>query len=226
LGDPRQTWYDVSLVDGYTLPAVIVPSQQGGSCVTTNCAISLNSCPTNEAGIGDLRVIRNGRTVQCLSPCKKWNSPAPFGSGLPESQAPGVNMCCPTPPISVEQCRAGPIVQTQFVKLVHSQCPSAYGYAYDDVNGLHNCPNNVDFTVTFCGGATAASLKTTKKLAVPKNNKPANNKPANNKPANNKPANKKPANTKPAAKPNKTTPKKVDPKKAAPKKADPKKKKN
>lgn len=69
-GDPGDVWYDVSLVDGYSLPAEIVPSVQVGSCVTTNCHISLASCPTNEDHVGDLRLVRNGRTIKCLAPCK------------------------------------------------------------------------------------------------------------------------------------------------------------
>lgn len=72
-GDPGDVWYDVSLVDGYSLPAEIVPSVQVGSCVTTHCDLSLDHCPTNENYVGDLRLIRNGRTIKCLAPCKsKW----------------------------------------------------------------------------------------------------------------------------------------------------------
>lgn len=69
-GNGQDVWYDISLVDGYSLAAEIVPSVQQGSCTTTRCAVSLGSCPTNENDVGDLRVIKNGQTVQCLSPCK------------------------------------------------------------------------------------------------------------------------------------------------------------
>lgn len=70
VGDSGDVWYDVSLVDGYSLPAEIVPSVQVGSCVTTHCDISLAACPINEDFVGDLRLIRNGRTIKCLAPCK------------------------------------------------------------------------------------------------------------------------------------------------------------
>ncbi len=46
----------------------IVPRgvNQGG-CVPTTCSMSLDACPTNEVlGLGDLRVIKNGKTVACL----------------------------------------------------------------------------------------------------------------------------------------------------------------
>jgi len=93
LGDPGDVWYDVSLVDGYSLPAEIIPSVQVGSCVTTDCHISLNDCPQNEIEVGDLRLVRNGRTIKCLAPCKKWNYPHPYGLGMDELIAPGKYFC-------------------------------------------------------------------------------------------------------------------------------------
>ncbi|KAG4078478.1 hypothetical protein HA402_009190 [Bradysia odoriphaga] len=143
-------WYDVSLVDGYSLPMEIIPSRQQGSCVTTNCAMSLNSCPTNENSVGDLRVIQNGRVVQCLAPCKKWNFPGPYGLGQSEQLFTGQQFCCPTPPMSPEQCRAGQVIRTQYVNLIHRDCPTAYSYAYDDEAGLHNCPNPTNFDIIIC----------------------------------------------------------------------------
>lgn len=116
----------------------------------TRCGVSLNACPTGENSVGDLGVYRNGQRIQCLAPCKRWNFPPPFGLGNPESNEPGLHFCCPTPPISPEDCRRGPVVNTQYVNLIHRDCPSAYSYAYDDEAGLHNCPNDVSFDVTFC----------------------------------------------------------------------------
>ncbi|XP_021955579.1 glucan endo-1,3-beta-glucosidase [Folsomia candida] len=149
-GAADSVWYDVSLVDGYSLPAEIVPSRQGGSCVTTHCSMSLDACPSGENHVGDLRVWKGGRVAMCLAPCKKWNYPSPYGLGKSENIEPGQHLCCPTPPVSPESCRNGIVVQTQYVNLIHKTCPSAYSYAYDDEAGLHNCPNDVSFTVTFC----------------------------------------------------------------------------
>ena len=105
--------------------------------MTTDCALHFNQCPTNEKnGMGDLRVFRNGQGVACLSPCKKWNYPPPYGFGRDEMDHPGVMLCCPTPPIWPETCRAGLVVDTDFVNLVHRNCPSAYAYSYDDDAGL------------------------------------------------------------------------------------------
>jgi hypothetical protein len=147
-----QSWYDISLVDGYSQPVSIRPSRPDtGSCVYTDCRINLNSCPTNEKnGLGNLKVTKSGQLVACLSPCKRWNYPPPYGFGKNEHEKPGVYMCCPTPPITPQQCSAGLVVQTNYVREVRSNCPSAYSYAYDDKAGLHNCPGDTSFDVTFC----------------------------------------------------------------------------
>lgn len=151
LSDPGTPYYDISLVDGYSIPIRITPSQIGGACVETVCSVSVDNCPQNEIdGLGDLRVSKNGKYVMCLSPCKKWNYPAPYGMGQPEDVEPGLHMCCPTPPIEPDDCRSGDVVRTEYVNLIHSACPSAYSYAYDDEAGLHDCPSGTSFAVTFC----------------------------------------------------------------------------
>ena len=80
----------------------------------------------------------------------EWNYPSPFGMGRNEREEPGQSFCCPTPPVSPQQCRNGIVIQTKYVALIHRDCPTAYSYAYDDDAGLHNCPNNANFKVTFC----------------------------------------------------------------------------
>jgi Thaumatin family len=152
LGSGTRPYYDISLVDGYTLSAKVTPStSDGGRCTATSCAMAFASCPRDEIlGIGDLRVVKNSQTVQCLSPCKKWNSPPPYGMGKPERQQPGEQLCCPHPPVTPGQCQAGPIEQTKYVALVRGQCPSAYSYSFDDKGGSHDCPPGTSFEVVFC----------------------------------------------------------------------------
>lgn len=75
LSDSRAAWYDVSLVDGYSIPAEIVPSREDNTCTRTHCAVTFSNCPQNENHVGDLRLEKNNRIVSCLSPCKKWNWP-------------------------------------------------------------------------------------------------------------------------------------------------------
>lgn len=67
-----------------------------------------------------------------------------------EQEGVGLDFCCPTPPVSVEQCRKGKVVRSKYVDLIHRTCPSAYSYAYDDEAGLHNCPNPTSFVVNIC----------------------------------------------------------------------------
>lgn len=150
LDSTDQSWYNISLVDGYSLPVEIKPrGEESGSCITTECKISLAECPQNETqDLGDLRVFNNGNAVQCLAPCKKWNYPSPYGLGKPETEAPGVDLCCPYD--DVERCRTGIVAQTNYVQTVHSLCPTAYSYAYDDEAGLHSCLTQESFDVTLC----------------------------------------------------------------------------
>lgn len=110
-GGAYQTWYNLSQVDGYTLPFKVVPTGDGagtGNCVTSDCSgLTLDKCPGNEdLGNGviggyanqDLRVRdSSGNVIGCMAPCKKWNYPAPWGLGKPENADPGLHMCCPTP---------------------------------------------------------------------------------------------------------------------------------
>ena len=184
VGGVDATWYNLSQVDGYTLPFKVVPRGSGaetGSCVTSDCSgLSLDLCPASEdlsggglysqyAGL-DLRVFDgNGKVIACMSPCKKWNYPSPWGLGRPESEDPGLHMCCPTPidpAVNPGQCTpqnqcmtsqacSDPgdpvsVVHTRYVQTMRSMCPSAYSYAYDDHAGLHACPSETSFEVVFC----------------------------------------------------------------------------
>merc|ERR1711894_684215 len=57
----------------------------------------------------------------------------------------------PTPPVSPDQCRAGPVKTADFTKLIHAKCPHVYAFAYDDGVGLQVCPSTTVYTWTlFC----------------------------------------------------------------------------
>lgn len=157
IGSAEATYYNLSLVDGYTLPFAVNPVGAGagtGSCIASDCSmLTLDECPAEEdlgdGTIVDLRLPAGG----CLSPCKAWHLPPPYGLGRPESEEPGLHLCCPAP-FTPEACRdAGDplgVVHTDFVALVHARCPTAYAYSYDDAAGLHACPANAGFEVVFC----------------------------------------------------------------------------
>jgi hypothetical protein len=174
IASSQATFYNLSLVDGYTLPFAVTPIGAGagvGSCTPSDCSmLTLDACPIAEDLGGavypayadrDLRV----QDVGCMSPCKAWNYPAPYGLGRAESQDPGLHLCCPTPLapaqctiangcMTPQACRATTdplgVTHTEYVKRVHARCPTAYAYSYDDEAGLHACPADAGFRVVFC----------------------------------------------------------------------------
>lgn len=147
-------WWDTSAVDGYTLPyRVQVSNCPQGKDIDCR-GLGLHQCPANEwlqqSGSQDLRVIdpTTKKVVGCYSPCGKltysnWFNPV--GKNAPNSEAAKM-YCCPTPPVSSEACRRGPVENTAYVKLIHQNCPSVYGYAYDDAVGLQVCPSGTTYT--------------------------------------------------------------------------------
>ncbi|KAG7024146.1 hypothetical protein SDJN02_12959, partial [Cucurbita argyrosperma subsp. argyrosperma] len=72
-------FFDVSLVDGYNIPMLVVP--QGGTgekCVSTGCVVDLNgACPQ------ELKVfsVDGGENVACKSACEAFNEPQYCCSG-------------------------------------------------------------------------------------------------------------------------------------------------
>jgi hypothetical protein len=123
-------FFDVSLVDGFNLPLLVVPSRQ--NCTSTGCVADLNeSCPS------ELRVTTStdGKTVGCRSAC----------------QVTGLSMfCCTGENATPATCKAS--LYSQFFK---NACPQAYSYAYDDdTNTTFTCAST-DYQVTFCPGKYA-----------------------------------------------------------------------
>jgi len=164
------TYWNTSAVDGYTLPFTATVTgntitDQGSPCEEADCSnLLLGSCPSaDDLSVGrtgtvysqyasvDLRVENAGSDViGCYSPCKKFNYPTYGGYNLNEDSDPPVIYCCPTPPISSEECRAGPVVNTDYVNGVHQMCNSeVYGYAYDDALGLRHCSAGTKVEITF-----------------------------------------------------------------------------
>jgi len=158
-------YVDISLVDGFTLPVKLEiygdckDSRNGGVVDKIDCTgLSLDACPTGEdlraAGTLDLQAVhpQTGRVSGCYSPCMrlldtKW-------ANQEQAMAEDAHVapyCCPTPPVSPEACRAGPVTRTQFLQVVQEKCPGAYGYAYDDKNGLLRCSSDTQYVlIYFC----------------------------------------------------------------------------
>lgn len=123
-----QDYYDVSLVDGYNLPVLVVP--QGGTgqnCTNTGCVVDLNgACPS------ELRVMsEDGKGgVACKSACEAFRQP---------------QYCCNGAYSTPDLCKP-----SSYSQIFKSACPHAYSYAYDDKTSTFTCGSGPDYTVTFC----------------------------------------------------------------------------
>jgi len=147
-------WWDTSGVDGYTLPYKLELDSGCPQGVSLDCSeMRFADCPTNELLNGketDLNVYHpDGHVVGCYSTCGKltysnWGNWPVWGPADAEAQM----YCCPTPPISSEQCSSGPVEESQYVKLFRSKCHGVYSYAYDDAMGLQTCPVGTTYTWT------------------------------------------------------------------------------
>nr|QIB84899.1 thaumatin-like protein [Panax notoginseng] len=127
-GDAGLDFYDVSLVDGYNLPMLVVA--KGGTrgvCSSTGCLVDLNgACPA------ELRVARgngNRRGVACKSACEAFGEPM---------------YCCSEAYNTPDTCR--PSVYAEYFK--HA-CPRSYSYAYDDKTSTFTCAG-ADYIIIFC----------------------------------------------------------------------------
>ncbi|XP_034927751.1 PR5-like receptor kinase [Populus alba] len=132
-GDGGLDYFDVSLVDGFNLPLLVVPSHQ--NCTSIGCLADLNeSCPS------ELRVTTSteGKTVGCKSACLVTSLSM---------------FCCTGTNNTPDTCK--PSLYSLFFK---NTCPQAYSYAYDDNNSTFRCAST-DYQVTFCPGNTTVITK-------------------------------------------------------------------
>ncbi|XP_020592904.1 thaumatin-like protein 1b [Phalaenopsis equestris] len=127
-------FFDVSLVDGYNLPILIVPkSSAAGKCSATGCAVDLNGlCPS------ELRVSateEDGKSVACRSACEAFGKP---------------EFCCSGEYGNPNTCK--PSSYSEFFK---NACPRAYSYAYDDASSTFTCEMGTDYEISFCPTTTS-----------------------------------------------------------------------
>lgn len=131
-------FYDVSLVDGYNLPMMVVPQGgAGGNCNITGCFADLNkNCPSalrlTGAGNGD-------ESVACRSACEAFGDPM---------------YCCSGAYSTPQTCSP-----TSYSEYFKNACPTAYSYAYDDGTSTFTC-SSANYLITFCP-TPANSRKTT-----------------------------------------------------------------
>ncbi|XP_024169981.1 PR5-like receptor kinase isoform X2 [Rosa chinensis] len=116
-------FFDISLVDGYNLPMLVVPEGgTGTSCTNTGCVVDLNSvCPS------ELKVTSGSgsEVVGCKSACEAFQQP---------------QYCCS----GADKCKP-----SSYSQIFKNACPQAYSYALDDATSTFACAN-ANYTITFC----------------------------------------------------------------------------
>ncbi|XP_071925209.1 thaumatin-like protein 1b [Coffea arabica] len=141
-------FYDVSLVDGYNLPMLVVPQGgSGGNCTTTGCVVDLNgACPS------DLKVTSSdGEKVACKSAC------AAFGQA---------QYCCSGAYNTPDTCKP-----SSYSQVFKNACPRAYSYAYDDKTSIFTCAG-ADYIITFCPPPNTSQKSTQTPAGDDDNNTP------------------------------------------------------
>ncbi|CAH2079719.1 unnamed protein product [Thlaspi arvense] len=135
-----QDFYDVSLVDGYNLPMVVVP-QGDETCSTVGCVNDLNpTCPDELRVRGNTSLMTLATPIiACTSPCEAFNSS---------------EYCCTGAYSTPQTC-----VPTDYSRVFKRACPRAYSYAYDDSNSTFTCASQPNYVITFC---PSSALNTTK----------------------------------------------------------------
>ncbi|KAI4993623.1 hypothetical protein ZWY2020_007936 [Hordeum vulgare] len=148
-GSGGMDFFDVSLVDGYNLPMLVVPqgaataaaaasSTGGPKCMATGCLVDLNAaCPAalKVTSTGAASSAVGGSAMACRSACEAFGSP---------------EYCCSGAYGSPNTCR--PSTYSQFFK---SACPRAYSYAYDDSTSTFTCAAGTNYAITFCPSTTS-----------------------------------------------------------------------
>lgn len=125
-------FYDVSLVDGYNLPMLVVPHNgAGGNCTVTGCIADLNAaCPSDLKVMNDVAASNGGgASVACKSACEAFGDP---------------QYCCSGEYSTPDTCRP-----SAYSELFKNACPRAYSYAYDDGSSTFTCAS-ADYVITFC----------------------------------------------------------------------------
>lgn len=136
-GSSDKDFYDVSLVDGYNLPIVAIPTGGGlvGACNATGCVADINiSCPKELQVMGEEEEERGGGgggVVACKSACEAF--------GLDQ-------YCCSGQFANPNTCRP-----SSYSTVFKRACPRAYSYAFDDGSSTFTCKAS-EYAIIFCPG--------------------------------------------------------------------------
>ncbi|KAL5546048.1 hypothetical protein UlMin_005735 [Ulmus minor] len=121
-----QDFYDVSYVDGFNIPASIVPEGGNGDCKPSRCTVNINAICKPELQVKTTE----GKVIGCKSACAAFGDP---------------KYCCTGDFNKPETCPP-----TYYSRFFEEQCPEAYSYAYDDKNSTFTCFGGPNYLITFC----------------------------------------------------------------------------
>ncbi|KAH9987193.1 thaumatin family-domain-containing protein [Russula vinacea] len=155
-GNGSNDFYDVSVVDGFNIPMMIIPS---ANCSTASCPADLNpGCPAQLVGPTN----SSGNTVGCKSACDADLDNNPTNSSNCCTGSHNTNATCPSSGV-------------QYYSYFKSSCPNSYVYAFDESSGtaLWTCSSslNSDYRLTFCpppyGGQAPAPISAVPASLIP-----------------------------------------------------------
>ncbi|KAI9634241.1 thaumatin family-domain-containing protein [Dioszegia hungarica] len=132
--------YDISLVDGFNVPMIILPTAP--DCPKPDCPVNINAkCP----GVLRTGLDQNGANLGCVSSCIRGFGQEKFGN----------RACCSGGYNDPALCA---ICGVDFYNVFKVHCPNAYAYAYDEKSGsaLFTCPSSSssDYEIVFCPGGS------------------------------------------------------------------------
>jgi len=124
-GEGGLDFYNVSVVDGFNVPILVVPvGGSGENCSSTGCPVDLNNeCPT------DLRVYNKSKVVACQGACSALKLKL---------------FCCVGKYSSPETCQL-----SSYSLVFKRACPDAYSYPYDYGTKTFSCSSE-NYDIIFC----------------------------------------------------------------------------
>lgn len=122
-----QSFYGVSVVDGFNVGLSVTPHEGRGNCPVLACRKDLTqTCPSEL----QVRAAPSGGVVACKSGC------AAFGTD---------ELCCRNAYNSPAACRS-----SQYSQFFKNECPQAFTYAHDSPSLTHECAAPRELKVIFC----------------------------------------------------------------------------
>ncbi|RMY18163.1 hypothetical protein D0867_05525 [Hortaea werneckii] len=159
-GGQQQTFYDLSLVDGYNLPMAIVMMPNGHSSLESIDQSTSN--PSCVASIGNLAAPNFNpytNNQQFLGTTSR--NALPFET---DETASSISQCACAKYNEEKYCCTGSFddrgkcTANYYADAAKNVCPDAYSYAYDDQDSTFVQPAGAGFQIIFCPGGRSTTI--------------------------------------------------------------------